>query len=81
MYLMVEKPDEVLTIKELSTYLKIPRSTPYKLVREGKISSRKVGCHWRFRKEAFDRWLDNTWAEESKLADLEARGAAQAKNG
>jgi len=57
---MDEKPGEVLTIVELSTYLKIPKSTLYKLVREGKIPSQKVGRHWRFRKQAVDRWLEET---------------------
>lgn len=63
---MDEKPDGVLTIKELSAYLKIPMSTLYKVVREGKIPSQKVGRHWRFRKETIDRWLDETWAKEPK---------------
>ena len=63
-YLMDEKPDDVLTIEELSIYLKIPKSTLYKLVREGKVPSQKVGRHWRFRKKAIDRWLDETRAEE-----------------
>ena len=63
---MDEKPGGVLTIKELSAYLKIPMSTLYKLVREGKIPSQKVGRHWRFRKETIDRWLDETWAGKPK---------------
>ena len=49
---------DVLTIEELSAYLKIPISTLYKLAREGSIPSQKVGRHWRFRKEAIDRWLE-----------------------
>ena len=57
---MDEKPGDVLTIEELADYLKIPKSTLYKLVREGKVPSQKVGRHWRFRKEAIDRWLENT---------------------
>ncbi len=61
---MDEKPSAVMTIEELSAYLKIPKSTLYKLVREGKVPSQKVGRHWRFRKEAIDRWLDETQAEE-----------------
>ena len=61
---MDEKPGAVMTIEELSAYLKIPKSTLYKLVREGKVPSQKVGRHWRFRKEAIDRWLDETQAEE-----------------
>jgi excisionase family DNA binding protein len=63
-YLMDEKLGDVLTIEELSVYLKIPKSTLYKIVREGKVPSQKVGRHWRFRKEAIDRWLDETRAEE-----------------
>ena len=47
---------DILTIKELSIYLKIPQSTLYKLVREGNIPCQKIGRHWRFRKEAIDRW-------------------------
>ncbi|VAW35371.1 Phage protein [hydrothermal vent metagenome] len=42
-YLMNEKPGDVLTIEELSVYLKIPKSTLYKLVRGGKVPAQKVG--------------------------------------
>ena len=38
---MDEKPGDVLSIEELSAYLKIPKSTLYKLVREGKVSCHK----------------------------------------
>lgn len=55
---------DVLTIEELSAYLKISKSTLYKLVREGKIPSQKIGRHWRFRKSAIDRWLEETRANE-----------------
>ena len=53
-------PDDVLTIDELSTYLKIAKSTLYKLAREGKLPSQKIGRHWRFRKIAIDRWLEES---------------------
>ena len=49
--------DDVLTLKELSDYLKIPESTIYKLVREGKIPAHKIGRQWRFRKVVIDQWL------------------------
>lgn len=55
--LMENKSDNVLTIEELSVYLKIPKSTLYKLVREGKIPSQKVGRHLRFHRESIDEWL------------------------
>ena len=57
---------EVLTIEELSIYLKIPRSTLYKIVREGKVPGQKVGRHWRFHKEAIDRWLDTTLHDDAQ---------------
>jgi excisionase family DNA binding protein len=62
---MDEKSDDVLTIKELAAYLKIPQSTLYKLVREGKIPSQKIGRHWRFRKGGIDRWLDETRSSQA----------------
>lgn len=65
---MDEQPGGVLTIEELAAYLKIPKSTLYKLVREGKIPSQKIGRHWRFRKGAIDRWLDDLPAESSEPA-------------
>ena len=57
---MDEEPGDVLTIQELSAYLMIPRSTLYKLVREGKVLCQKIGRHWRFWKKAIDRWLEET---------------------
>ena len=59
------KPSEVFSLQELSEYLKIPISTLYKLVREGKIPSQKIGRQWRFRKETINRWLDRKFPEGS----------------
>ena len=54
---MTEPVGEVLTIEELAGYLKIPKSTLCKLVREGAVPCQKVGKHWRFHKRAIDEWL------------------------
>lgn len=43
--------DEILKIKELSGYLKIPSSTIYKLIQEGKLPAIKLGKHWRIKKK------------------------------
>lgn len=50
--------DQVLTIDELATYLKVSKSTLYKLVKQGKVPGQKVGKHWRFRRKTIDQWLD-----------------------
>jgi excisionase family DNA binding protein len=55
---MPEKLCDVMTFEEVMTYLRIPRSSLYKLAQEGKIPSQKVGRHWRFRRQAIDRWLE-----------------------
>lgn len=60
---MNKKSASVLTIDELSNYLKISRSTLYKLAQEGKIPCQKVGRHWRFLKSAIDRWLERAGNE------------------
>jgi excisionase family DNA binding protein len=50
--------DEILNIKEVSTYLKIPVSTIYKLVQDGKVPAVKVGKHWRFMKKDIDHLFE-----------------------
>lgn len=56
---MSSEPQQVMTIDELAEYLQVGKSTLYKLAQEGKVPGQKVGKHWRFRKEAIDRWLDD----------------------
>ncbi|HHH31005.1 MAG TPA: DNA-binding protein [Polyangiaceae bacterium] len=57
---MTSEPDAVMTIDELADYLKIAKSTLYKLAQQGRIPAQKVGRHWRFRKVAIDRWLEDS---------------------
>lgn len=66
---MAEVLPQVLTIDEASNYLRIPLSSLYKLAQEGKIPCQKVGRHWRFRKEAIDRWLEERAQVAIKLND------------
>jgi len=54
---MKKAADSVMTVDELAAYLKIPKSTLYKLAQEGKVPGQKVGRHWRFHKDAVDAWL------------------------
>ena len=60
---------EILTIQEMSIYLRIPLRSMYKLAQEGKLPGQKVGRHWRFRREAVDHWLDNNpYSPNAKFA-------------
>jgi excisionase family DNA binding protein len=51
------RSDSVMTIDDLSAYLKVSKSTLYKLAQEGKVPGQKVGRHWRFHKDVVDEWL------------------------
>jgi len=51
--------DEIMTIKDLSLYLKINEKTIYKLTKQGKLPGVKIGGMWRFKKEAIDNWMMN----------------------
>jgi len=57
-----ERGGSVLTIDELSDYLKISKSPLYKLAQKGRIPCQKVGKHWRFPKDAVDQWLRQRWS-------------------
>ena len=50
--------EEILTIQEVSTFLKSHPDTIYKLARKGEIPSLRVGKNWRFRKKSLEAWLE-----------------------
>jgi len=54
---MAAKRDEIMTMDELAEYLKISKSTLYKLAVENKLPGTKIGKRWRFHKEAIDDWI------------------------
>jgi excisionase family DNA binding protein len=60
------QPETVLSIDDLSRYLKISKSTLYKLAQRGGIPGQKVGKHWRFHREAIDDWLKRTIPPKSR---------------
>lgn len=58
--LMKTFTEQGLTLDELAVYLKVSKSTLYKLAQSGRVPGHKVGKHWRFRRETIDRWLDSS---------------------
>jgi excisionase family DNA binding protein len=48
---------DILTIKEVSEYLKVTERTLYRLAQEGKIPAFKVGGSWRFQLSDLDEWI------------------------
>jgi excisionase family DNA binding protein len=47
---------KVITIGELSEYLRVHRSTLYRLLKNGQLPGFKIGSDWRFNVETIDQW-------------------------
>jgi excisionase family DNA binding protein len=47
----------LLSVDEVADYLKIPKSTLYKMCSEREIPCAKIGKHWRFDKKLIDEWF------------------------
>jgi len=48
---------DIMTVKDLATYLKIAEKTAYRFASDKKIPGFKVGNAWRFRKSEIDNWI------------------------
>lgn len=53
------RPDgaEILTIRDVADYLKLPVSTVYRLAERRDLPGHKVGRQWRFHKTVLDDWF------------------------
>ena len=50
--------DEILTISDVASYLKVTEKTLYTLAQRGDLPGFKVGGQWRFRRTAIDSWIE-----------------------
>ena len=46
----------VLKVKDPSNYLRLSRSTVYRLLKTGQLPAFRIGSDWRFNVEEIDRW-------------------------
>ena len=48
---------EILTVVEVARFLRVPKSTVYKLARVGELPASKIGKHWRFLRRDIHEWM------------------------
>ncbi len=48
---------EILTVMEVAKFLRVPKSTVYKLARVGELPASKIGKHWRFLRRDIHEWM------------------------
>lgn len=53
----MEPKSNILTVRQLATYLNMASVTIYRLAARGELPGTKVGGQWRFHKQAIDEWL------------------------
>ncbi len=66
---MAEEMPLVMTVEEVADYLRIPRSSVYRLAQQGRIPCQKAGRRWRFHRAAIDEWLSNVNDEDRGTDD------------
>jgi len=59
----------VLTVQEVSSYLRVHPSTIYRMLKKNQLPAFRVGSDWRFTVEAIDKWREE--AEQGALGRVE----------
>ena len=52
-----EVNSKVLTVRDVSSYLRVHPSTIYRMLKRNQLPAFRVGSDWRFTVEAIDHWL------------------------
>jgi excisionase family DNA binding protein len=55
--------DQIMTIKDVSDYLKLSEKTAYRLASDGKLPGFKVGGSWRFKLSDIELWIEKSKKE------------------
>lgn len=51
--------EEILTIEEVSNYLRVSERTVYDWAQRGEIPCGKIGTVWRFKRSEIEKWIDS----------------------
>jgi excisionase family DNA binding protein len=63
---------KVITVGELAEYLRVHRSTLYRLLKKQQLPGFKIGSDWRFNVEAIDRWRMQQGEALNEISQSEA---------
>lgn len=57
---------QIMNAEEVSRWLRIPKSTLYKLCSKGDMPCTKIGRHWRFKKVVLETWFERKVKERAE---------------
>jgi excisionase family DNA binding protein len=55
-------PSRVMTVNELADFLRVHRSTVYRLLKTNSLPAFRVGSDWRFNTETVNEWMQRKQA-------------------
>lgn len=61
LFLYIMAYENLMTIEEVASYLRVKKRTIYDWLKKGKIPAIKTVGQWRFKKEKIDAWLDSKY--------------------
>jgi excisionase family DNA binding protein len=61
--------NKVLTVQEVSAYLRVHPSTIYRMLKKNQLPAFRVGSDWRFTVEAIDKWRAEVETGNQRPAD------------
>jgi excisionase family DNA binding protein len=63
---------KVMTMDEVAEYLRVHRTTIYRLIKRHKIPAFRVGKNWRFNIEDVNRWLQQKKSRRARFGSCVA---------
>lgn len=58
--------DEILTLEEIASYLRVSERTVYEWAQKGEIPCGKIGMVWRFKRSEIEKWVDSKLSGASR---------------
>jgi excisionase family DNA binding protein len=68
---------KVLTVRDVSSYLRVHPSTIYRMLKRNQLPAFRVGSDWRFTVEAIDHWLATVAPGETAMPGSENHTSAK----
>jgi excisionase family DNA binding protein len=59
----------IMTLEEVAKYLRLHKSTVYRMAREGKLPGNKVAGQWRFKKDRLVAWFEEQQRLQEEALD------------
>jgi excisionase family DNA binding protein len=73
----MKNQDDILTISDVASLLKVAEKTVYGLAQKGDIPGFKVGGQWRFSRSAIDSWIEAKTKAASAQSNARSKGENQ----